>query len=78
MLYVFIDIKFDLQHFVETVKFNFEPSTKLAFVRTIQFVASLQATAVQLKSEGYTEVTIPKSSPLSRGNLGLHFTLLLS
>ncbi len=69
MLYVFVDIKFDLQHFVETVKFNFEPSTKVAFVSTIQFVASLQAAAMQLKSEGYTEVIIPKSSPLSPGEI---------
>jgi len=68
MLYVFVDIKFDLNHFVETIRINFTKETAIAFVSTIQFVASLQAVAVQLKNEGYT-VTIPKSSPLSPGEI---------
>ena len=42
MLYVFVDIKIDNVHFVETVKYNFEPDTRIALVSTIQFVAALQ------------------------------------
>ena len=42
MLYVFVDIKIDLVHFLETVKHNFEKNSHLAFVSTIQFVAALQ------------------------------------
>lgn len=42
MLYVFVDIKIDNVHFVETVKYNFQPDTCLALVSTIQFVATLQ------------------------------------
>jgi len=68
MLYVFVDIKFDLNHFVDTIKMNFMKETSIAFVSTIQFVSSLQAAAVQLKSEGYS-ITIPKSSPLSPGEI---------
>lgn len=42
MLYVFVDIKIDTMHFIETLKLNFEPGCRLALVSTIQFVAALQ------------------------------------
>ena len=42
MLYVFVDIKLDASHFVDTVRYNFEAGTSLAIVSTIQFVATLQ------------------------------------
>lgn len=42
MLYVFVDIKIDASHFVDTVKHNFEPGARLAILSTIQFVATLQ------------------------------------
>lgn len=42
MLYVFVDIKLDATHFVDTVRHNFEPGASLAIVSTIQFVATLQ------------------------------------
>ena len=42
MLYVFVDIKLDATHFVDTVRHNFEAGTSLAIVSTIQFVATLQ------------------------------------
>jgi 2-(3-amino-3-carboxypropyl)histidine synthase len=41
VLYVFVDIKFDLEHFVQTVKANFKAGARLALVSTIQFAASL-------------------------------------
>lgn len=68
MLYVFVDIKFDYQHFLETVKFNFEKNVRMSFVSTIQFVSSLQSAVAQLKKEGYN-AAIPKSSPLSPGEV---------
>ena len=42
MLYVFVDIKLDATHFVDTVRHNFEAGALLAIVSTIQFVATLQ------------------------------------
>lgn len=42
MLYVFVDIKIDTVHFIETLKHNFDPGTSLALVSTIQFVTALQ------------------------------------
>lgn len=44
MLYVFVDIKVDNVHFLDTVKFNFTPGQSLALVSTVQFVAALQVT----------------------------------
>ena len=42
MLYVFLDIKLDATHFVDTVRHNFEASALLTIVSTIQFVATHQ------------------------------------
>ncbi len=42
MLYVFVDIKIDTLHFLETIKHNFEKKSALALVSTIQFVPTLQ------------------------------------
>lgn len=42
MLYVFVDIKIDSLHFIETLQHNFSPGTHLALVSTIQFVPTLQ------------------------------------
>ena len=41
-LYVFVDIGIDTQHFIDTIKRNFEPGKKLVVVGTIQFVTALQ------------------------------------
>lgn len=42
MLYVFVDIKIDTSHFLETIRFNFAAGTSLALVSTIQFVSTIQ------------------------------------
>lgn len=42
MLYVFVNIKIDNGHFVDTIAHNFPPGSSLALISTIQFVASLQ------------------------------------
>lgn len=71
MLYVFVDIQIDLNHFVETVRFNFpidEVTPHLAVVSTIQFVAALQSSSRELTENGY-RVTIPQAKPLSPGEI---------
>ncbi|CAE1231885.1 DPH1 [Acanthosepion pharaonis] len=67
MLYVFVDIKIDNVHFVETVKYNFQPDTRLALVSTIQFVATLQGVAKELRET--FSVVIPQVKPLSPGEI---------
>nr|MBE5724772.1 putative diphthamide biosynthesis protein 1 [Cucujiformia] len=68
VLYIFVDIKIDPLHLLETIKFNFPVTTKLALVSTIQFLTSLQGVAHELKESGY-EVSLPQSKPLSAGEI---------
>jgi 2-(3-amino-3-carboxypropyl)histidine synthase len=68
MLYIFVDIKIDALHFLNTVKLNFPTNVKLGLVSTIQFVATLQGVAAQLKQEGY-QITVPQIRPLSPGEI---------
>ncbi|XP_075706920.1 2-(3-amino-3-carboxypropyl)histidine synthase subunit 1 [Rhinoderma darwinii] len=67
MLYVFVDIKIDVSHFVDTIRFNFPHGTSLAFVSTIQFVSALQAAVQDLRPE--YKVLVPQSKPLSPGEI---------
>ncbi len=48
VLYVFVDIKIDVLHFVDTVKLNFAKGSKLSMVSTIQFSTSLQVVNTKL------------------------------
>lgn len=68
VLYIFVDIKIDSLHFIDTVKSNFTCSNKLGFVSTIQFVATLQSSANELRKVGYS-ITIPQCRPLSPGEI---------
>ncbi|XP_076434749.1 2-(3-amino-3-carboxypropyl)histidine synthase subunit 1-like [Babylonia areolata] len=67
MLYVFVDIKIDTGHFIDTLRYNFEPGSRLALVSTIQFVAALQSTKQELSAD-YV-VTVPQCKPLSPGEI---------
>lgn len=55
-------------HFIDSVKLNFPNTRKLAFVSTIQFVATLHAAAKDLRENGY-DITVPQSKPLSPGEI---------
>jgi len=68
MLYVFVDIKLDSLHFIETLKANLDRGQKLSLVSTIQFVATLQAAATDLREAGFN-VEIPQAKPLSPGEI---------
>ncbi|KAI8582010.1 hypothetical protein K450DRAFT_230368 [Umbelopsis ramanniana AG] len=66
-LYVFVDIGIDTQHFIDTVKRNFEPGKKLVVVGTIQFVTALQAARAILEQDYVLQV--PQAKPLSPGEV---------
>ncbi|KAG1462129.1 hypothetical protein G6F46_001835 [Rhizopus delemar] len=66
-LYVFVDIGIDTQHFIATVKKNFEKGKRLCLVGTIQFAAALQAAKAPLE-ENFS-VFVPQSKPLSPGEI---------
>ncbi|XP_050408878.1 2-(3-amino-3-carboxypropyl)histidine synthase subunit 1 [Patella vulgata] len=67
MLYVFVDIKIDSNHFIETIKYNFKNGSCLALVSTIQFVATLQSVSRDLSSD--FKIITPQSKPLSPGEI---------
>ncbi|XP_050305757.1 2-(3-amino-3-carboxypropyl)histidine synthase subunit 1 [Anthonomus grandis grandis] len=69
VLYIFVDIKIDPLHFIETIKKNFPVDTKMALVSTIQFVTTLQAVLKLLNDMGFENVSIPQSRPLSPGEI---------
>ena len=69
MLYVFVDVKIDNKHLLDTLCTHFsDKSKRLALVSTIQFVAALQSAAEQLRGLGYS-VLVPQSKPLSPGEI---------
>uniref|UniRef100_G1N1B5 2-(3-amino-3-carboxypropyl)histidine synthase subunit 1 n=1 Tax=Meleagris gallopavo TaxID=9103 RepID=G1N1B5_MELGA len=67
MLYVFVDIKIDTSHFLDTIRFNFAAGSSLALVSTIQFVAAVQAASQELQSQ--YKVCVPQCKPLSPGEI---------
>nr|MBE5724783.1 putative diphthamide biosynthesis protein 1 [Cucujiformia] len=68
VLYIFVDIKIDPFHFIETIKLNFPMTVKISLVSTVQFLTTLHATSQQLKKLGY-DVNLPQSKPLSAGEI---------
>ncbi|XP_071790273.1 2-(3-amino-3-carboxypropyl)histidine synthase subunit 1-like [Asterias amurensis] len=67
MLYVFVDIRIDTAHLVNTIRHNFQSGTSMALVSTIQFVAALQSAYEELQDD--YKVKIPQCKPLSPGEI---------
>ncbi|VDM36262.1 unnamed protein product [Hydatigera taeniaeformis] len=68
VLYVFVDISFDMAHFIDSAKNVFPNCASFALFSTVQFVSSLPAIKKSLQEIGF-EVTIPQRLPLSPGEL---------
>lgn len=66
--YVFVDISFDIAHFIDSVKNVFPRKASFALFSTIQFVTSLPAIKKSLEEFGF-KITIPQRMPLSPGEL---------
>lgn len=70
MLYVFVDIAIDVEHFINTCVQNFSSDTKIAFSGTIQFINTFSFPSVQTAlKQHFKQVTIPQTKPLSRGEV---------
>ncbi|XP_052513477.1 2-(3-amino-3-carboxypropyl)histidine synthase subunit 1 isoform X3 [Budorcas taxicolor] len=67
VLYVFVDIRIDTAHLLDSIRLTFPPASALALVSTIQFVSTLQAAAQELKAE--YRVSVPQCKPLSPGEI---------
>ncbi|XP_043717429.1 2-(3-amino-3-carboxypropyl)histidine synthase subunit 1 [Telopea speciosissima] len=69
-LYVFVEIKIDVDRLVDTVRLNIDSvkTKKIALAGTIQFAAAIRAAKPSLESAGF-EVLVPQSKPLSAGEV---------
>ncbi|KAF8453485.1 putative diphthamide biosynthesis protein [Terfezia claveryi] len=68
VLYVFVTIGIDQDHLLSTIKRNWTPGKRLAFVGTIQFNPAIHALRAPLEKDGYG-VVIPQVMPLSKGEV---------
>ena len=73
VLYVFVDILIDTEHFIATVEANFAEShraagKKLYLLSTIQFNSSIFYSKEQLEKKGYS-IIIPQEKPRSAGEV---------
>lgn len=50
VLYVFVDIRIDTKHFLDSIHLTFPPASALALVSTIQFVSTLQVSGTKVPS----------------------------
>lgn len=69
VLYIFVDIKFDVWHLVQTLKQNLTRGSRIAMAATIQFVTTIHAVKRELEKEDFFTVSIPQSRPLSKGEV---------
>ena len=68
MLYVFVEIAIDNDHFVGCVKATLPPDTKLTVMGTIQVAAAIFHAKPPLEAH-YADVEIPQAKPLSPGEV---------
>ncbi|XP_057973522.1 uncharacterized protein LOC131161635 [Malania oleifera] len=73
-LYVFVEIKIDVDRLIETVKLNFNSASdgsgcgNIVLAGTIQFAAAIRAAKPELEKSGF-KVLVPQSKPLSAGEV---------
>eukprot|EP00347_Sterkiella_histriomuscorum_P002566 403367655 len=70
-LYVFVEIQIDINHFIETIAFNFKPQDSIYLMGTIQFNKTIFIAKTQLEKEPYnfTNIKIPQTKPRSGGEV---------
>lgn len=67
VLYVFVDIRIDTTHLLESIRLTFPPTSALALVSTIQFVSTLQVsgrTAASLQAILGSPCQVLQAGPL--------------
>ena len=66
-MYIAVTMKFDHEHLIDTIRYNFPCETKIALQGTIQFTNCLPLVMSALVDVGYISVQIPRSRPLGPG-----------
>jgi 2-(3-amino-3-carboxypropyl)histidine synthase len=65
-MYIPVTMKFNYEHLIETIQYNFPSTTRIALQGTIQFANVLPIVEERLTADGYV-VQIPRAKPLSPG-----------
>lgn len=68
-MYVFVDIRMDVEHLVSSIQKNFPLDTRLILAGTIQFASSMQAARLLLTQSGFESISVPQARPLSPGEV---------
>lgn len=69
-MYVFVDIMFDVQHLVDTIKYNFPDKNKhLYLMGVIQFNSAIYILRDELQKAGYKRLNIPQARPRCGGEV---------
>ncbi len=68
-LYVFVEIEFNCDHLVDTIKANFQKSSKLAILGTVQFIRAVREVRDRLAADGFEFIEVPQVKPLSPGDV---------
>eukprot|EP01061_Rhynchopus_euleeides_P047721 TRINITY_DN9746_c0_g1_i2.p1 TRINITY_DN9746_c0_g1~~TRINITY_DN9746_c0_g1_i2.p1 ORF type:complete len:258 (+),score=72.30 TRINITY_DN9746_c0_g1_i2:173-946(+) len=69
MMYVFVEIKVDVQHAVDTIKKLVPKDKRVVLSATIQFASCLRAASAELKGHFDVVPTVPQAKPLSNGEV---------
>uniref|UniRef100_A0A7S3NK92 2-(3-amino-3-carboxypropyl)histidine synthase subunit 1 n=1 Tax=Aureoumbra lagunensis TaxID=44058 RepID=A0A7S3NK92_9STRA len=72
MLYIFVDIEFDVSHLVDSCLLEFQKNkmNQMAIAGTVQFLRSINRAATQLKAAlPNNQIHIPQAFPLSSGEV---------
>eukprot|EP00959_Pyramimonas_sp_CCMP1952_P458324 9476444-Pyramimonas_sp.AAC.1 len=67
-MYVFVDIRFESKHLVDTIRHNFPANTNIALAGTIQFSSALHTIREELAAD-YPSLVVPQAKPLSPGEV---------
>ncbi|OAY31907.1 2-(3-amino-3-carboxypropyl)histidine synthase subunit 1 [Manihot esculenta] len=67
-LYVFVDIKIDVERLISTIKLNLNDKKSIVLAGTIQFASAIREAKPELERLGLS-VLIPQSKPLSAGEV---------
>jgi 2-(3-amino-3-carboxypropyl)histidine synthase len=68
ILYVFVDIKIDVEHLVMSLKHNFKPEDRVVLAGTIQFGTAINVARAEL-ADYFQDVLVPQAKPLSKGEV---------
>ena len=82
VLYVFVEIRIEVDHLVKTIRHNFgSKQQKLALLGTIQFVDAVHRAAKTLRSaeeDTFKSLIVPQELPLSAGRRWMYSPILPS